>query len=109
MAEPLRHRQTKEAATDMFSLQPTRHISTLHIASFRCGAKVQTRLEVKRTCRDRRHRIDPTRLTRNRHLALYTAGAASPPPGAAPLTRSPHPPFPAEGAERKGRAPGQPY
>ena len=33
MAEPLRHRQTKEAATDMFSLQPPRHISTLPIAS----------------------------------------------------------------------------
>jgi len=31
MAEPLRHRQTKEAATDMFSLQPPRHISTLQI------------------------------------------------------------------------------
>src|SRR5271165_476040 len=29
MAEPLRHRQTKEAATDMFSLQPPRHIPTL--------------------------------------------------------------------------------
>ena len=29
MAEPLRHRQTKEAATDMFGLQPPRHISTL--------------------------------------------------------------------------------
>jgi hypothetical protein len=32
MAEPLRHRQTKEAVTDMFSLQPPRHISTLPIA-----------------------------------------------------------------------------
>src|ERR1700720_1466923 len=32
MAEPLRHRQTKEAATDMFSLQLPRHISTLHRA-----------------------------------------------------------------------------
>ena len=31
MVEPLRHRQTKEAATDMFSLQPPRHISTLTI------------------------------------------------------------------------------
>src|SRR5882762_7787604 len=51
MAEPLRHRQTKEAATDMFSLQPTRHISTLHNASLRCGAEVWTRLEVKRTSR----------------------------------------------------------
>jgi hypothetical protein len=29
MAELLRHRQTKEAATDMFSLQPPRHIPTL--------------------------------------------------------------------------------
>ena len=28
MAEPLRHRQTKEAATDMLSLQPPRHIPT---------------------------------------------------------------------------------
>ena len=29
MVEPLRHRQTKGAATDMFDLQPPRHISTL--------------------------------------------------------------------------------
>src|SRR3974377_2175088 len=29
MAAPLRHRQTKEAETDMFDLQPPRHISTL--------------------------------------------------------------------------------
>jgi hypothetical protein len=27
--EPLRHRQTKGAATDMFYLKPPRHISTL--------------------------------------------------------------------------------
>src|ERR1700726_1315255 len=32
MAEPLRHRQTKEAATDMFYLKPPRHISTLPFA-----------------------------------------------------------------------------
>jgi len=31
MVEPLRHRQSKEAATDMCSLQPPRHISTLPI------------------------------------------------------------------------------
>src|SRR5215469_10653980 len=30
-AEPVRHRQTKGAATDMFDLQPPRHISTLRI------------------------------------------------------------------------------
>src|SRR5262245_48401464 len=29
MVKPLRHRQTKEAATDMFYLPPPRHISTL--------------------------------------------------------------------------------
>jgi hypothetical protein len=29
----LRHRQTKEAATDMFSLQPPRHIPTLPVAA----------------------------------------------------------------------------
>ena len=33
MVEPLRHRQTKEAATDMFYLTPPRHISTLPFAS----------------------------------------------------------------------------
>jgi hypothetical protein len=33
MAEPLRHRQTKEAETDMFYLTPPRHISTLPFAS----------------------------------------------------------------------------
>ena len=32
MVEPLRHRQTKEAVTDMFYLPPPRHISTLPIA-----------------------------------------------------------------------------
>ena len=32
MVAPLRHRQTKEAETDMFDLQPPRHISTLHFS-----------------------------------------------------------------------------
>jgi hypothetical protein len=32
MVEPLRHRQTKGAATDMFYLTPPRHISTLRKA-----------------------------------------------------------------------------
>jgi hypothetical protein len=39
MVEPLRHRQTKGAATDMFYLTPPRHISTLHIASFQREAE----------------------------------------------------------------------
>jgi hypothetical protein len=33
MVEPLRHRQTKGAATDMFYLMPPRHISTLHLSA----------------------------------------------------------------------------
>src|SRR5258708_28130379 len=43
MAEPLRNRQTKEAATDMFSLQPTRHISTLHEAAGGTAFKARVR------------------------------------------------------------------
>jgi hypothetical protein len=39
MVEPLRHRQTKEAATDMFSLQQLRHISTLPIPAARTRSK----------------------------------------------------------------------
>jgi hypothetical protein len=37
-AEPLRHRQTKEAETDMFNLQPLRHISTLPNSDRRIAA-----------------------------------------------------------------------
>ena len=34
MVGPLRHRQTKEAETDMFNLPPPRHISTLPTHDF---------------------------------------------------------------------------
>jgi hypothetical protein len=34
MVEPLRHRQTKGAETDMFDLKKPRHISTLPWAAF---------------------------------------------------------------------------
>ena len=47
------------------------HSRYWHKAAVRCGAKVHTLLEVKRTCRDRRHRINPTRLTH------YVIGGAS--------------------------------
>ena len=40
MVEPLRHRQTKEAATDMFSLQQPRHIPTLPFATASCEQRV---------------------------------------------------------------------
>ena len=33
MVKPLRHRQTKDAARDMFDLKPLRHTSTLPFAS----------------------------------------------------------------------------
>jgi hypothetical protein len=49
MAEPLRHRQTKEAATDMFSLQPPRHISTLHEATDTTAMNLRSLLGVLRT------------------------------------------------------------
>src|SRR5260370_3801043 len=51
MGEARRHRQTKEAATDMFSLPPPRHISTLPRTR---SAEVRRRfpvIEVERTLR----------------------------------------------------------
>ena len=38
MVEPLRHRQTKGAATAMFYLTPPRHISTLQIVFSNSGS-----------------------------------------------------------------------
>ena len=40
MVEPLRHRQTKGAATDMFYLMPPRHISTLHKCELPTGSEL---------------------------------------------------------------------
>ena len=37
MVEPLRHRQTKGAATDMPGLPPPRHFPTLPDTAVRCG------------------------------------------------------------------------
>jgi hypothetical protein len=39
MAEPVRHRQTKGAETDMLSLPPPRHISTLRIRARRHASR----------------------------------------------------------------------
>ena len=39
MVEPLRHRQTKGAATDMFGLQPPRHTPTLPSADLAGGIR----------------------------------------------------------------------
>ncbi len=51
--------------------QATASILDSTLASFRCGAKVQTLLEVKRTCRDRRRRraVVPgsAKIARNSH------------------------------------------
>src|SRR5260370_29600601 len=51
MVEPLRHRQTKEAETDMFSLQPPRHIPTLLFSDLNAVARSaveRLRIEVAR-------------------------------------------------------------
>jgi hypothetical protein len=42
-------------------------VHTWHLASFRCGAKVQTLLEVKRTCRDRGRGFDRSLMTHCGH------------------------------------------
>jgi hypothetical protein len=42
MVEPLRHRQTKEAETDMFGLPPPRHISTPPKSGSVCGGSRMT-------------------------------------------------------------------
>jgi hypothetical protein len=60
MAEPLRHRQTKEAATDMFGLQPPRHIPTLPILlqkSFCTGGQKFCGLQARLSCKDVRDLI----------------------------------------------------
>src|SRR5258708_38443633 len=45
MVEPLRHRQTKGAATDMFYLTPPRHISTLPNPDFLLGGRTSASAE----------------------------------------------------------------
>src|SRR5258708_39514809 len=64
MVEPLRHRQTKGAGTDMCYLKPPRHISTLpskgEILASRCfplGPQTRTLLDVvgrSQTCHQRK-------------------------------------------------------
>src|ERR1700693_1119444 len=87
MVAPLRHRQTKEAETDMFDLQPPRHISTLHIAAQKPMQRNVRSWWCKRTCeRQRGSRVMPSRpgefhpepltdpdLTLSRHPARATA------------------------------------
>ena len=51
MVEPLRHRQTKGAETDMFDLQLPRHISTLPEAAVSRDAAIRPHLEHKPTWR----------------------------------------------------------
>ena len=66
-AEPVRHRQTKGAATDMFDLQPPRYISTLRIFRLAAGSGKgplpEPTTAVRRRQRDRRRHLD-RRLSR---------------------------------------------
>jgi hypothetical protein len=73
MAEPLRHRQTKEAETDMFSLKPPRHISTLPEAAVRCDAAICPVLGVDRTLAEM---VKMALLTPFGHLRSYSAAIA---------------------------------
>jgi len=61
MVEPLRHRQTKGAATDMFYLTPPRHISTLpqkRTSAFRGIVPVQRSLLAQRLQNLHQFRVD---------------------------------------------------
>src|SRR5215216_1814856 len=69
MAEPLRHRQTKEAETDMFSLQPPRHISTLHIAADANASYLRPVFVGQRSRMEARRRPNPALMTPSRHEA----------------------------------------
>src|SRR5438876_1146755 len=46
---------------------PSRRHPSCHKRQFVALASIRSLLEVKRTCRDRGRRIDPTRLTLSRH------------------------------------------
>jgi len=48
MVEPLGHRQTKRAATDMFYLMPPRHISTLPVIRDFVGTSCSVKVCVRR-------------------------------------------------------------
>ena len=63
LVEPMRHRQTKGAATDMFNLQPPRHISTLPDC-YRIGASRRTSKWAKR-----RHRTGSLKLANSAKIA----------------------------------------
>ena len=64
MVEPLRHRQTKEAETDMFDLQPPRHISTLPVSTVRSMPQY---VRSRGQSRSAELTLEATRLTHKRH------------------------------------------
>jgi hypothetical protein len=71
MVEPLRHRQTKGAATDMFDLKPPRHISTLHERAMAASHLVSPQFEAKRLCAGRSQMVfTPTQRNLVRALVL---------------------------------------
>ena len=69
MVEPLRHRQTKGAATDMFYLMLPRHISTLPFA-FSAGVMMSATIPsgtVAITAKLRHHLFEDAALPTNTH------------------------------------------
>jgi hypothetical protein len=64
MVEPLRHRQTKGAETDMFDLQLPRHISTLPTAS---DIAAQANVGFQSNCGSERRAVKASKTTLRRH------------------------------------------
>jgi hypothetical protein len=75
MAEPLRHRQTKEAATDMFGLKPPRHISTLPV-KLRPRSCLSIQSALPRTA-GHSLRVPPFRLLANRGSSHPVASSSA--------------------------------
>jgi hypothetical protein len=73
MADPLRHRQTKGAATDMVDLTPPRHIPTLPGEAIRGPSRSSTALDPKPTAQT------GPKAAKDRHVSHRPAIAISPP------------------------------
>jgi hypothetical protein len=80
MADPLRHRQTKGAATDMVDLTPPRHISTLPIADTQLTPPNHPGAHSSGACRRsarRPHRRSSAKTYRRRHRGCQGAARQS--------------------------------
>src|ERR1700716_142188 len=77
MVEPLRHRQTKGAATDMFYLTPPRHISTLPLLCENSDVELSRRTFVSITLNKKRTALAGTveRRKERKQFCAFSARA----------------------------------